>query len=137
MSIALYRKAIHCPNCKYDGAAKVKGTGGALAIIGLILLIIGFFFWPLIIAAILLFIIATIIPAKQICPKCKFENPLPLSQWKKQNLKNAACPLCAELINKDAIKCKHCGSDLTGLKVKASDESHKKSLAYKAGKLFK
>lgn len=25
------------------------------------------------------------------------------------------CPFCAELINKDAIKCKHCGSDIDSI----------------------
>ena len=48
------------------GTAKVKGTGGSLAILGLICLFIGIVFWPLLFAAALFFIISIVIPAKQI-----------------------------------------------------------------------
>ena len=89
MSIAISRKSIHCPNCNYEGKAKIKGTGGGLALIGLISLIIGFFFWPLIIIAVILFLVAILRPAKQICPECKLEHPIPLAQWKKNNSKAA------------------------------------------------
>lgn len=39
------------------------------------------------------------------------------------------CPLCAELINPEAIKCKHCGSDVGSLKTGGSTEGVKTLVA--------
>ncbi|MDR8359542.1 zinc ribbon domain-containing protein [Klebsiella pneumoniae] len=33
------------------------------------------------------------------------------------------CPYCAELINSEAVKCKHCGSDVTPLKIIANTDN--------------
>ena len=78
MSIALWTKNIRCPNCKFEGKAKVKGTGGWLFLIAIILFLIGIVFWLLLILVPILILIAIFRPAKQICPNCKWEHPIPL-----------------------------------------------------------
>lgn len=77
MAFALVAKRIKCPNCGYEGVAKVKGAGGGSWIAILILFCASLLFWPLFIV----FIIATfwnlLKPAEQICPRCKYANPIP------------------------------------------------------------
>lgn len=141
MSIALYRKTIHCPQCHFEGSAKVKGTGGGLALLGLIVLIIGFFFWPLLIVSVVLFIAAIVRPAKQICPKCMWEYPMSLSQRLEQADQEKVCPHCAEIIRLDAVKCRFCGSDLpasiSAANLVVDNRDFMSILGYKAGKLWK
>lgn len=77
MSFALWQKNIECPNCKYTGRAKLVGPGCGAWFAFLIILIISFYFWPLFLVAGLMLLWLIFQPAKQICPKCKFQNPIP------------------------------------------------------------
>ncbi|PLR48623.1 zinc ribbon domain-containing protein [Chimaeribacter arupi] len=49
------------------------------------------------------------------------------------------CPFCAELVRKEAVKCKHCGSDISGNSHSASnvktDEEYLEEARKKAGLL--
>jgi LITAF-like zinc ribbon domain len=144
MSMAFYRHRIHCPQCHYEGNAKVKGTGGGLALFGLAVLILGYWFPPLIIVSVLFFLVAIFKPAKQICPECKWAYPVPRTHWEQRNDEKKACPFCAEPIRKEAIKCKHCGSDIPGstnerdiVNFQKPDDSYKNTLSYKTGRLWK
>ena len=136
MAIALYRKSIHCPQCKYEGAAKLKGSG--LGIPGFVCLVIGIFFWPLLIPAAILLLCALIWPAKQICPKCNWANPVSLSQRRKEAYLERECPQCAETVHVKAKACRFCGYDLSGsLPTNKADSGDLSSvLGYQAGKLF-
>jgi len=79
MSFALKTKQIRCPNCNYEGKAKIKDVGGGPVIILLILFFISLFFWPFFIITGIMFLAMIFMPAKQICPKCKFANPVPVN----------------------------------------------------------
>lgn len=76
MAFTLYTKQIRCPNCNYEGKAQIQGTGCGLWLIFLGLFLISFLIWPLFLVAGLMFIWLVFKPAKQICPQCKFENPI-------------------------------------------------------------
>ena len=52
------------------------------------------------------------------------------------------CQYCAEVVRKEAIKCRHCGSSLPPPSLdekpdKDTNENYKDTLAYKAGKAWK
>jgi len=76
MAFALWPKQIRCPNCNYEGKAQVKGTGCGLWLLFLAAFFISFLFWPLFIVAGIMFFWLLLKPADQICPKCKFANPI-------------------------------------------------------------
>ena len=77
MAFAFKVKEVRCPNCNYEGKAQIKGSGGGLVILFLILFFVSFLFPPLFIVAGIMFLWLLLKQAKQICPKCKFENPIP------------------------------------------------------------
>ncbi|WP_027355107.1 LITAF-like zinc ribbon domain-containing protein [Desulfosarcina sp. BuS5] len=77
MAFALWRKQIKCPNCQYEGKAQIKGSGCGLWLVFLVLFSISFLFWPLFIVAGIMFLWLLLKPADQICPKCKYVNPIP------------------------------------------------------------
>jgi len=106
MSIAFARKIIYCPNCDYEGKAKIKGTGGGPALFGLISIVVGIIFWPLLIVGIFLFIIAIFRPADQICPKCKWSHPAPLGK------KNKICGSCGQKNRWEDYTCINCGNPI-------------------------
>jgi len=83
MAFKLWAEKIHCPNCHYEGTEKILGAGCAGWILWLGILIVSFFFWPLFIVTGIMFFWLLLKPAKGICPKCKWPNPIPLEQWKK------------------------------------------------------
>ena len=79
---ALYRKKIHCPNCGFEGNAKIKGSGLGWLVF-LCFLVIGIFIWPLLIVAVMLFVYLLFKSSAQVCPKCKYKNPIPLKHYQK------------------------------------------------------
>jgi len=82
MSYRWWPRKIHCPNCDYEGRARLKGSGCLGWIAWLALFFISFHFWPLFIVTALLSLYLLVKPPKQICPKCSWEFPIPLSSYK-------------------------------------------------------
>lgn len=80
MAFAISAKRIHCPNCNYEGKARMKGSGCGLGLLWLVLVFVSFAFWPLFIAAGLMLMWLVFKPADQVCPKCGWEHPVPLKK---------------------------------------------------------
>ena len=78
MAFALWPKKISCPNCGYEGDAKVEGASGVAVFMWLLLLIASFVFFPLFLVSIPMLLWLLMKPAKQICPECKYQYPIPL-----------------------------------------------------------
>lgn len=72
-----YLKQIKCPNCDYEGKAAVKGAGTGLWIALLVFVLVSLVFWLLLIASAVMFIWLIFKPVDQVCPKCKYPNPIP------------------------------------------------------------
>lgn len=87
MPIATGRRTIHCPECNFEGKARKRHTGGGFALLGAMSLVAGLFFWPLIGVSVILFLVVAFCPAKQICPHCEWEHPIPLVQWQENRRK--------------------------------------------------
>jgi hypothetical protein len=86
MAFAISSKKVHCPNCHYEGRAKVHGAGCGMWLLWLVSLAFGVVFvWLVLppIICILMFFWLLLKPAKQTCKKCGFLNPIPISQWRK------------------------------------------------------
>lgn len=82
MAFALKRKFIRCPNCNYEGKAKIVGNSAVSIVIFISILLLSFIFWPLFIVSFIMFIAMVVKPAAQICPKCKWQNPIPINKSK-------------------------------------------------------
>ena len=80
MAFALWPKYIRCPNCNYEGRASIQGSGCGLWLLLLALFFISLFFWPFFIVVGIMFLWLIFKPAKQICPKCKYDFPIPKSK---------------------------------------------------------
>jgi ssDNA-binding Zn-finger/Zn-ribbon topoisomerase 1 len=104
MSMAMLKKLIHCPNCGYDGKSKIQGTGGLPALFGLISVIIGVYFWPLIIVGIILFFVAVFRPANHVCPTCNWSHPAVTKDIVK------TCPACGRKNRLEDYNCISCGA---------------------------
>lgn len=86
MSFALAKKDIHCPNCQYEGASEIKGTGMALGLAAAVLIVISFYMiWQLGLLGMFMLLVAIFKPAAHICPSCKWEHPVPLQEWQARN----------------------------------------------------
>lgn len=77
MAFALSKKEIKCPNCKFEGVAEIRGAGGMVWVLAIALIFLGLFVWPLIVLGVILSIALVFWPARHVCPKCKWENPIP------------------------------------------------------------
>jgi len=78
MAIALARKKIFCPNCKFVGKALVTGDNGGLHFLLFIGLVIGSFMFPPLLVLLIIHVLWVVFrPAKQICPVCKNPHPVP------------------------------------------------------------
>ncbi len=81
MTFAWAGGQIHCPNCHFEGRSKSKHSSVAeFAGLG-ILLVIGIFFPPFLLIVAILFFYFLLRSSPQICPKCKWEHPVPIKQW--------------------------------------------------------
>lgn len=87
MSFVLYRKTVHCPNCDYEGKAKIKGESFGLYAAGFLFVFMGFFLWPLALPGVLFLIIGLFKPGRQICPQCAYDYPIPLRRYQEMQIK--------------------------------------------------
>jgi hypothetical protein len=92
MAMAIYAKKIHCPNCHYEGKARVLGSGCGLWLTWLAVLTAAIAFsWLIIppIICILMFLWLLFKPAKQTCRICGNPNVIPVRQWREAHQKMA------------------------------------------------
>lgn len=84
MAIALTVKKVYCPNCKYEGKAKILGTSFGEGMLLLIMFFISFVFPFLWLVTGILFVGLLFKPAKQVCPRCRYEHVVPLKHAKRE-----------------------------------------------------
>ncbi len=84
MAFALSAKQIDCPNCGFEGRAKVLGSASGV-LVWLVVSAIGLVFWPLLIIGGIGLLWAAMKPAKQICPNCEHPHPIPkpMPRWRR------------------------------------------------------
>ena len=63
-------KKIKCSGCEYTGEATMNMPGIVLWIIGLVLVVMSFAFWPLFLVWPVLIIFLILYPIGQVCPEC-------------------------------------------------------------------
>jgi hypothetical protein len=88
MAFTLGAKKIHCPNCHYEGKAKVLGSGCGLWLVWLVSVACAIaFFWLIVppIICVLLFFWLLLKSARQVCKVCGNQNVVPLAHWRKMN----------------------------------------------------
>jgi len=76
MAFTLWAKRVRCPNCIFEGRARVKGTGCGLWIVFLALFFVSFLFWPLFLVVFVMFLWLVFKPAAHVCAKCGFPHPV-------------------------------------------------------------
>ena len=74
MSTGWWPREIHCPNCHYEGRARLKEIGCLGWIILLALFFVSFLCWPLFIVTGLLSLYFLFKPSRLICPKCGWDT---------------------------------------------------------------
>jgi hypothetical protein len=81
---------IHCPNCHYEGKAKEKHDGCLQLVLLGILTLLSFVFPPLFLLVIILLVVFVVRGSNKICPKCKWDHPIPLKHYRAQQAKESS-----------------------------------------------
>jgi len=77
--------SIHCPNCKYEGSARVRGAGCGTWLLWLgLFVVVMVLFWPLAIVVGPMFF-WLLLSGKQTCKSCGNPHVVKLSEWRKRN----------------------------------------------------
>ena len=81
---------IHCPNCHYEGRAKAKeqrATRLELILLGISFLLMFSMLMFVTFFAMIAYPLYAIYRSKKICPKCRWEDPIPLKDYQAQQAK--------------------------------------------------
>ena len=80
--IALGAPKVHCPNCGYEGRARVVGRGCGMWLLWLALLVVSFFFLPLFLVTVPMFFWLAF-STRTICRACSNPHVVRLRRWRK------------------------------------------------------